>query len=433
MSHGNETPTSSNSTLDECEAYFKEDDAIMNPDVSQQMRKYLKAGGKPQVVLEMLGSSYSGHPQITDLMVSWMRGIGISEEQIERTIVGYVKGIISKHFDSQKADAIFSASNDAPKWLDFMVDDAEWRTLIYQLSEQHKNCLILNFAIQKISESAHHHEIASVTSASSSFRVFHRILTDSIEKLSKLDADTLQESAQFADFKKMCCHTQHTYIYAQTVLRALKRSSPTTFYFTRLSEELESHALKEQSGSESLVRKIWFLLIEHDYHTSNGGSTTPNQCSEIINALMSMLSANATNPSDITKLYKLYSSNNPPPAEFLHHRDVFQLFIKDLYSPNVKLNTSHKPKYVFLLAYAACIHPGTREIQYEDKMQEGDEAGPNLPLHFTETQRAVQASTTTCSNKTAALSSMATVIDIRKHIKYNVVCMGVLSWITVDF
>jgi negative elongation factor C/D len=58
-----------------------------------------------------------------------------------------------------------------------MVKDAEWRNLIYQLSEQHKSCLILNFAIQRISESGYHDEIASVTSASSSFRVFHRILS----------------------------------------------------------------------------------------------------------------------------------------------------------------------------------------------------------------------------------------------------------------
>jgi hypothetical protein len=36
---------------------------------------------------------------------------GISEEQIEKTIINYLKGVIMKHFDSVKADAIFSASN----------------------------------------------------------------------------------------------------------------------------------------------------------------------------------------------------------------------------------------------------------------------------------------------------------------------------------
>jgi hypothetical protein len=59
--------------IEECEALFRENDAIMNPDVSQLLRRYLKAGGKPQTVVEQLGDSYRGYSQITDLMVSWMR------------------------------------------------------------------------------------------------------------------------------------------------------------------------------------------------------------------------------------------------------------------------------------------------------------------------------------------------------------------------
>jgi TH1 protein len=38
----------------------------------------------------------------------------------------------------------------APPWLDGLAADAEGRQLIYQLSSEHRNCLLLSFAIQKI-------------------------------------------------------------------------------------------------------------------------------------------------------------------------------------------------------------------------------------------------------------------------------------------
>jgi hypothetical protein len=115
--------------------------------------------------------------------------------------------------------------------------------------------------------------------------------------------ETLPESTQFADFKKMCSYTQHTYIYAQCLLQALARSTKDNKYFIRLSEELESHAMRDQRGSETLIRKIGFLFIEYEYRMQQDGNGTGN-VSEITNALISMLSANATNPSDVIKVIR---------------------------------------------------------------------------------------------------------------------------------
>ena len=99
-------------------------------------------------------------------------------------------------------------------------------TLIHQLSEQHPSSLLLNFAIQQISESGlYTNEIAAVSTAASSFRVFHRVLHDALDRLAELDEQTLSSDPQaqqhVADFKKMCCNTQYTYLYSQAVLTAL--------------------------------------------------------------------------------------------------------------------------------------------------------------------------------------------------------------------
>ena len=36
----------------------------------------------------------------------------------------------------------------APTWIGDMIKVPTWRSLIYELSEEHKNCLLLNFAIK---------------------------------------------------------------------------------------------------------------------------------------------------------------------------------------------------------------------------------------------------------------------------------------------
>lgn len=82
----------------------------------------------------------------------------------------------------------------APKWLDIMISMPEWRDMIYQLSEKNKDCMMLNFAIQKISEAGHQDEIANVSSVTNFFRVFHRVLSDSVSNLMLKDDQTIQDT-----------------------------------------------------------------------------------------------------------------------------------------------------------------------------------------------------------------------------------------------
>ena len=103
--------------------------------------------------------------------------IGFDPKELDHMVVNFLKNAIRDSFDSKKADTIFSITNDVPPWLDFMISHGDWRSLIYELSEKFPNSIMLSFAIQRISESGHHNEIASVATASSSFKVFHRVLT----------------------------------------------------------------------------------------------------------------------------------------------------------------------------------------------------------------------------------------------------------------
>lgn len=55
--------------------------------------------------------------------------------------------------------------------------------MIYELSERHRNCLFLDFAIQLISDSGFQAEISAVASVSSHLTVFERVLASLLEEI----------------------------------------------------------------------------------------------------------------------------------------------------------------------------------------------------------------------------------------------------------
>ena len=60
----------------------------------------------------------------------------------------------------------------------------EGRQLIYALSAKHHNCLLLNYAIQKILRQGHEDEVASIgSSLASYFGVFHRLLANKLREV----------------------------------------------------------------------------------------------------------------------------------------------------------------------------------------------------------------------------------------------------------
>jgi len=64
-----------------------------------------------------------------------------------------------------------------------MIQHPRYRSMIYELSEEHKNCVLLNFAIQAISEAGHQAEITGIATASKYVDVFSRVLVDSVSQL----------------------------------------------------------------------------------------------------------------------------------------------------------------------------------------------------------------------------------------------------------
>lgn len=85
--------------------------------------------------------------------------------------------------------------------------------------------------------------------------------------------------------------------------------------------------------------------------TLNGSAAYPQACQ----ALSSMLSRNTLNPADITVLYRNYSMSDPPPIDLIRNPQLLDLLVDSLFKTGVKINPEHRPKYIYLLGYAASV------------------------------------------------------------------------------
>eukprot|EP01114_Cavostelium_apophysatum_P017848 TRINITY_DN5391_c0_g1_i1.p1 TRINITY_DN5391_c0_g1~~TRINITY_DN5391_c0_g1_i1.p1 ORF type:complete len:603 (+),score=146.86 TRINITY_DN5391_c0_g1_i1:116-1924(+) len=376
-------------------SFFESPDSIMDPTLLSKMRAFLSLEGQPQTVVKALIASYRGYAQTSNLLAHWLKASGLDSAEVYKLTDDHLKKVVLHSFDPKKADSIFGEAFAPPIWLESMIKQPDWRAVIYQLAETQsfRNCLMLNFAIQRISDEGHQTEIASLTTASTFFSVFNKVLKDSIENLLQLDELTLGPALD--DFKKMCCHSQHTYLYAQLMLQALMKEK-NGGSLKRISQELEQEIVTKGRITQAI-----------------GGVIHPSpDYLAVASSIAAMAATNSTNPSDIMKLYTLYSGNNPPSVEFLRLPLLFDLLIKDLFNPGKTINPTYKSKYLFVLAYAATM----------DAKKSGE-------AELKTTLKALEIVQPICQRNSYGSELQASIGDLKENISFPVVAMGILQWI----
>ncbi|PSN38077.1 Negative elongation factor D [Blattella germanica] len=316
---GEEAVENPQEVLRECLEKFSTPDYIMEPGIFTQLKRYFQAGGNPEQVIELLSHNYSAVAQMANLLAEWLILGGVKVTDVQAMVENHLKDMILKTFDPKKADTIFTEEGETPAWLTEMIEHPTWRSLIYRLAEEYPDCLMLNFTIKLISDAGFQGEITSISTAAQQIEVFSRVLKTTISSFLQNNEDwqnSIQECA------KMVCHGQHTYVYSQVLLQVLSQ---------------------EPKGGQHDVTPITMAL--------NGAARFPQACQ----ALTSMLSRNALNPADISVLYRNYSAADPPPIDLIRTPQFLELLVDSLFKPGVKVNPEHKPKYIYLLAYAASV------------------------------------------------------------------------------
>uniref|UniRef100_A0A2P2I5S3 Negative elongation factor D-like n=1 Tax=Hirondellea gigas TaxID=1518452 RepID=A0A2P2I5S3_9CRUS len=385
-----------------CLTQFATTDFIMEPGIFSTLKRYFQAGGNPEQVIEMLSENYQAMAQMANLMAEWLILAGASINEVQAMVENHLKSVILKTFDPKKADTIFNEEGDAPSWLTDLIEHSTWRSVVYKLAEEFPDCLMLNFTIKLISDAGFQGEIRSISTAAQQIEVFSRILKTSTSAYLQATDDTRGTTVR--EFAKMVCHGQHTYLYAQVMLQILAQEQKGGANVKRLQQEITRYAIS--SGYN--VTPIQLAL--------SGANANPRTAM----ALAPMLTRNALNPADITLLYKLYSSSEPPPSEFLRIPQFLELLIDALFKPGGKVNPEHKIKYFYLLAHTASVY----EIP-----KKGKKPGQVCRDDLKQTQQAIEKVHSICLGGRSVMELTAEIQTIYSCLRFPVVSVGVVRWV----
>lgn len=132
-----------------------------------------------------------------------------------------------------------------------------------------------------------------------------------------------------------------------------------------------------------------------------------------------MLAKNALNPADISVLHKAYQATDPPPVELLRVPQFLDLLLDVLFKPGSKLHSEHKPKYIYLLAYAASVHEMSKKGSRKSINKE--ELKP--------TTQAIEKVNTICSENKGSSELLAELSTLYQCIRFPVVALGVIQWV----
>ncbi|XP_078330044.1 negative elongation factor D-like isoform X3 [Crassostrea virginica] len=349
----------------ECLELFSCKDYIMEPGVFSTLKRFLQAGGSPEKVVEMLSDNYTAVAQTVNLLAEWLIQAGVDIKIVQEMVENHLKTMIMKHFDPKKADSIFT-------------DEGEL-----------------------ISDAGYQGEITSVSTACHQIEVFSRVLRTSITGMLEGGEETITKN--LPEFTKMVCHGEHTYLYSQVLMHILAQEIKGGSNIRRLCQELQ----KSAQAREMDVTPITLAL--------SGAAAYPRACQ----ALSSMLSRNALNPADITILYKMYMEMNPPPVDLIRVPTFLELLIDALFKPLSRVNPEHKPKYIFVLSYAASVTEVYKKGQR--KSINKDELKP--------TTQALERVQSLCAENKSSSELISDINTLFLNIKFPVIAFGVLRWV----
>ncbi|XP_057702873.1 negative elongation factor C/D isoform X2 [Corythoichthys intestinalis] len=387
---------------EECLKKFSSRDYIMEPAIFNTLKMYFQAGGSPEHVIQLLSENYSAVAQTVNLLAEWLIQMGVEPAQVQERVENHLKSLLIKHFDPQKADSIFTVEGETPAWLEQMIAHTTWRDLFYKLAEAHPDCLMLNFTVKLISDAGYQGEITSVSTACQQLEVFSRVLRTSLATL--LDGGEENLEKNLPEFAKMVCHGEHTYLFAQAMMSILAQEEQGGSAVRRIGQEVQKSAHKRGHDASQITLAL------------GTAAAYPRACQ----ALGAMLSKGALNPADITVLFKMFSSMDPPPVELIRVPAFLDLFMQSLFKPGSKINQDHKHKYIHILAYAASVVETWKKNKRVNINKD----------ELKSSSKAIETVHNLCCNENkGATELVAELGTLYQCIRFPVVAMGVLKWV----
>ncbi|MGH0187672.1 UNVERIFIED_CONTAM: hypothetical protein FKN15_025895, partial [Acipenser sinensis] len=378
---------------DECMERFSSRDYIMEPSIFTSLKTEYSCMRSPELAAL---SVLMENPFVC------LCSLGVEPAQVQERVENHLKTLLIKHFDPQKADSIFTVEGETPAWLEQMIAHTTWRDLFYKLAEAHPDCLMLNFTVKLISDAGYQGEITSVSTACQQLEVFSRVLRTSLATL--LDGGEENLEKNLPEFTKMVCHGEHTYLFAQSMMSILAQEEQGGSAVRRIAQEVQKSAHERGHDASQITLAL------------GTAAAYPRACQ----ALGAMLSKGALNPADITVLFKMFTSMDPPPVELIRVPAFLDLFMQSLFKPGAKINQDHKHKYIHILAYAASVVETWKKNKRVNINKD----------ELKSTSKAIETVHNLCCNENkGATELVAELSTLYQCIRFPVVAMGVLKWV----
>ncbi|KAI3370218.1 hypothetical protein L3Q82_025001 [Scortum barcoo] len=202
----------------------------------------------------------------------------------------------------------------------------------------------------------------------------------------------------------MVCHGEHTYLFAQAMMSILAQEEQGGSAVRRIGQEVQKSAHERGHDASQITLAL------------GTAAAYPRACQ----ALGAMLSKGALNPADITVLFKMFSSMDPPPVELIRVPAFLDLFMQSLFKPGSKINQDHKHKYIHILAYAASVVETWKKNKRVNINKD----------ELKSTSKAIETVHNLCCNENkGATELVAELGTLYQCIRFPVVAMGVLKWV----
>jgi TH1 protein len=241
-------------TLDKLREKLSECDAIVELDAMKRVREFVAENGPPGELIDALSSNYRGLAAMCNLVADWLDLSGMSPQLLCSLCDQFMERQVIERFDARKADALFaSASHRAPpQWLNEMLGSARWRRLLCTLAKRNRDCLLLDFAIQRICDAGHSGELILHPSAANYLSVYEPVLIESLSQFAQLDHASHYYQL-LPSFFSLCLRSDLAYVFARSVLAHLAQRDER---FARLADDLDErmkmHGFAEQRSDATL-------------------------------------------------------------------------------------------------------------------------------------------------------------------------------------
>ncbi|CAG8458862.1 23112_t:CDS:10 [Rhizophagus irregularis] len=238
-------------------------DSLFEPGIQNSVRDYLEIATEgTTAIFSSLVVSYRGYPSRANVLMSMINAFSDQsphnpndptargrEEGIE-----CLKKVLKAKYDAKKIDETLMKNGRSLNPVLELIDKAEWRKVLYELSEKYPDSQFLNVLIRKIADQGFVGEIKHLKTASTYIEVYSKVLLDQFNTL--LNADDASLSKFLPDLVKTASQHPHTYLFVQTLIKRLIQV-PNGYPLRKLAKELEKGVI---DGRNDLVITLRNLL-----------------------------------------------------------------------------------------------------------------------------------------------------------------------------